>query len=256
MPGRFLSASLFRLSLISRQKLAVTALSAEAARLRHHDNAPRCRSASRRSARHRHSSRSLRSSSWFTLSPASMSFIARNSASATASRENREGCKTHDPISPRTRTVAAQSSACELKPPRLLTLHSARLLTDPFKETNAITDIGTHPCGQTRTTVTRKGYPIANRRIARALAGPIATASRHCQCGSWRVFYSDPVRRLRWWICKSPQSARLRISSRAPASRAPPELIRLARPSALELRQTELCSLSISGDCFKRPAPI
>jgi len=94
MPDRFLSASLFRSSLISPQKLAVTALSAEAARLRHRHNAPRCCSASRRSAHHRHSSRSLRSSSWFILSSASVSLIARNSASTIASRENREGCKT------------------------------------------------------------------------------------------------------------------------------------------------------------------
>jgi hypothetical protein len=40
------------------QRLAVTASSAAAARLHHRHHAPRCRCASRRSARHRHSSRS------------------------------------------------------------------------------------------------------------------------------------------------------------------------------------------------------
>ena len=80
------------MSTSSLQKLAMTPSSAAAARLRHRHQLPRCNSASRRSARHRHSLRSRRSSSWFTFSSASMSFIANSSASTAARRANREGC--------------------------------------------------------------------------------------------------------------------------------------------------------------------
>ena len=78
---------------MTSQRLAVRASSAAAAWPRHRDHAPRCRSASRRSARHRHSSRSCRSSSWFTFISANVSLMARSSASTSARRVNREGCK-------------------------------------------------------------------------------------------------------------------------------------------------------------------
>jgi hypothetical protein len=79
-------------------------------RLRHRHHAPRCRSATRRSARHRHSSRSRRSSSLFTFSSASMSFIARSSASTAARRVNREGCNLCSDFVEH-RTSATKSSA-------------------------------------------------------------------------------------------------------------------------------------------------
>ena len=58
------------------------------------------------------------------------------------------------------REIVGVASCC------LLTSLASKLSTDPFKETNAITDMEFLPRGPTLAMVTPKGYPVANRRLS------------------------------------------------------------------------------------------
>jgi hypothetical protein len=139
MPDRFLSAGLFRSSLISPQKLAVTALSAK--------------------------------------QPVSATATTRPVGAQPADAQpaiaiRRDPCEAH-------RGLLSARRACPSLPairPRLLRVgrigRAAKLMIlirrefEPWRRNPRLADCARYV--STRTTLTRKGYTIANRRIARA----------------------------------------------------------------------------------------